>query len=104
MKSISRRIRRLQERFGLEPVETEFSRRLRERIQEGWRRRVEARERGEWSGPVGHDEEENLAGLSMTEILHLGRARVARAKAESEKDQRDIRREFPPQHGSLPDS
>ena len=66
---------------------------LRERFEEGRRRLAEARERGEWSGPVGHDEEENLAGLSMTEILHLGRARVARAKAESEKDQRDIRRE-----------
>ena len=42
--------------------------------------------------PVGDDEVENLAVLSRTKILHLGRARVARAKTESEKAQRDIGR------------
>jgi hypothetical protein len=78
-KSIDRRIRRLEEKYGLGPVETEFSRRLRERIEEGRRRLAETQERGEWCGSLGDDEGENLAGLSVAEILHLGRARVARA-------------------------
>jgi hypothetical protein len=89
MKRIGRRIRRLEERFGLGPVETEFSRRLREKIEEGRRRLAEANERGEWSGSVGNHEGEKLAGLNVTEILHHGRARVARAKAEEEKDGRN---------------
>ena len=71
MKSISRRIRRLEERFG-PAVETAFSRRLRERIEAGRRRLAEAKECGEWSGPVDDDEGEDIAGLSVTEILHLG--------------------------------
>jgi hypothetical protein len=79
MKTISRRIRRLEERFRLGPVETEFSRRLRERIEEGRRRLAEAKERIEWSGPVHDGEGEDRTGLSVTEILHRGRAKVARA-------------------------
>jgi hypothetical protein len=93
MKSINRRIRKLEEKYGLGPVETEFSRRLRERIEEGRRRLGEARERGEWSGSVGNDDGENRAGLSVTEVLHLGRARVARVEAERDKAQQDIARE-----------
>ena len=41
-------------------------------------------------GSVRNHADENLAGLSVTEILHFGRERVARAKAESEAAQRDI--------------
>jgi hypothetical protein len=63
MKSIDRRIRRFEEKYGLGTVETEFSRRLCERIEEGRRRLGEARERGEWSGSVGNDGGENRAGL-----------------------------------------
>jgi hypothetical protein len=57
MKAIIRRLSRLEQRFG-PPVETEFSRRLHERIAEGRRRLAEARERGEWPGSVGSHEEE----------------------------------------------
>jgi hypothetical protein len=86
MKTIVRRLRKLEDRFGLAP-ETEFDRQLRERIEAGRRRVAEARERGELSGPIYEDEEkEDLTGLSVMEILHRGRARaVARAKAEREK-------------------
>jgi hypothetical protein len=79
MRSISRRIHRLEERLG-PPVETEYTRRLREWIEAGRRRLAEAQERGEWCGPVGDHHGENLAGLSVIEVLHRGRARVARAK------------------------
>jgi hypothetical protein len=79
MKAIMRRLRRLEDRFG-PPVETGFSPRLLKRVEEGRRRLAEAKERGEWCGSVGNDEGEKLAGLSMTEIHHLGRARVTRAK------------------------
>jgi len=87
MKNISRRIRKLEERFG-PPVETEFTRRLRERIEAGRRRVAQWREQEGIS--VSDQHRENLAGLSVTEILHRGRARVARAKAEREAAQRDI--------------
>jgi hypothetical protein len=50
MKTIARRLHRLEERFGLQP-ETEFDRRLRARIEAGQRRIAEARERGEWQPP-----------------------------------------------------
>ena len=46
MKTIARRLHRLEERLGLQP-ETEFDRRLRARIEVGQRRLAEARERGE---------------------------------------------------------
>jgi len=44
------------------------------------RRLAEAQERGEWCGSIGHQERENLTGLSVTEILHRGRARVTKLK------------------------
>ena len=50
MKAVIRRLRRLEERFG-PPVETEFTRRLRERMEAGRRRVEEARERGELGPP-----------------------------------------------------
>jgi hypothetical protein len=50
MKTIARRLHRLDESFGLQP-ETEFDRRLRARIEAGQRRLVEARERGEVGPP-----------------------------------------------------
>ena len=90
MKSISRRIRRLEEqRFGT-AADIESTRRLREQMAEGRLRVAEAKKkRGELWDPVGDDKGEDLAGLTMTQILHLGRARVARAKAAREAAQRD---------------
>ena len=46
MKAVTWRIRRLEEKFG-PPVETEFSRRLRERLDAAERRVAAAEERGE---------------------------------------------------------
>jgi hypothetical protein len=50
MKTIARRLHRLEERFGLQP-ETEFDRRLRARIEAAQRRLAQARERGELQPP-----------------------------------------------------
>ena len=50
MKSIARRVHRLEERFGLQP-ETEFDRRLRARIEVAQQRLAGARERGELQPP-----------------------------------------------------
>jgi hypothetical protein len=50
MNSISRRIRKLEERLG-PPGETAFTRRLRERLVAGLRRVAEARARGELGPP-----------------------------------------------------
>lgn len=75
MRTLSRRLRKLEDRFGLAP-ETEFERRLRVRIEAGRRRLAEAHQRGEWCGSVDDDKGEDLAGLSVVEILHRGRARV----------------------------
>jgi hypothetical protein len=50
MKTITRRLHRLEERLGLQP-ETEFDRRLRARIEAGQRRFAEAREHGEVGPP-----------------------------------------------------
>jgi hypothetical protein len=52
MKTISRRLHRLEERFGLQP-ETEFDRRLRARIEAAQRRLAQARERGELQPQTG---------------------------------------------------
>ncbi|HLM98523.1 MAG TPA: hypothetical protein VK335_04540 [Bryobacteraceae bacterium] len=85
MRTISRRLRKLEDRFGLAP-ETEFDRQLRAQIEAGRRRVAQARERGELSSPIYDDEDqEDLTGLSVAEILDRGRARVARAKAEREE-------------------
>jgi len=81
MKSIIRRLGKLEGRLGLAP-ETEFDRQLRARIEAGRRRLAEAKERGEWSGPIDDDQGEDLAGLSVIDILNRGRERVARAKAQ----------------------
>jgi len=51
MKTINRRLRRLEGEFGPE-IETEAVRRLRERLEAGRRRVAEARERGECGPPV----------------------------------------------------
>ncbi len=66
-------------------METESSRRLRQSLEAGLRRVAEARERGELSSPIYDDEEkEDLSGLSVGEILDLGRARaVANAEREA---------------------
>jgi hypothetical protein len=50
MKTITRRLHRLEDRFGLQP-ETEFDRRLRARIDAAQRRLAEARERGDLQPP-----------------------------------------------------
>ena len=50
MKTIARRLHRLEERLGLQP-ETEFDRRLRARIDAAQRRLAEARERRELGPP-----------------------------------------------------
>ena len=77
MKSIIRRLRKLEDRFG-PPVETASTRRLRERIEAGRRRVAQWREQKGIS--VRDQDGENLSGLSVTEILHRGRARaLARA-------------------------
>jgi hypothetical protein len=47
MKAVTRRLRRLEERFGLGAAETEFSRRFRERIEEGRHRLCS------WAGTIG---------------------------------------------------
>lgn len=50
MKTITRRLHRLEQRLGLQP-ETEFDRRLRTRIEAAQQRVAEARERGELGSP-----------------------------------------------------
>ena len=50
MKAISRRLRQLEENLGAGP-ETEFTRRLRERIEAGRRHLAEARATGEYQVP-----------------------------------------------------
>jgi hypothetical protein len=86
MKSISRRIRRLEERLG-PSVETRFWRRLRERLEAGRRRVAQSREdsgepldgvRKEWG---------DLSGLTVNEILHRGRLRAA---SQSQEIQRPV--------------
>ena len=63
MRSISRRIRRLEETFE-PPVETEYTLRLRERIEAGRRRLAQWREQEGIS--VSDQDRENLAALSVT--------------------------------------
>jgi hypothetical protein len=79
MRTLSRRLRKLEDRFWLAP-ETEFDRQLRVRIEAGGRRLDEAKERGEWCGSVLMARE-HLAGLSVIEILQRGRERVTKGPA-----------------------
>ena len=72
MRAVIRRLRRLEDRFG-PPIETEFSRRLGERL-EGGRRRL-AQLRGEAGISISEQIRENLVGLGVTEILQRGRER-----------------------------
>ena len=86
MKTINRRLRKLEEGFGLVP-ETEDDRRLRERLEAGRRRLAAARASGEYSGPAGQgqvpdradSERKAISGMTMIEILQQGRER-ARAR------------------------
>jgi hypothetical protein len=71
MKYISRRLCRLEDRFG-PPIETVFSRRLGERLEAGRRRVAQLRDQ---EGIAGSDQvRKNLVGLSVIEILQRGRA------------------------------
>ena len=67
-----------EDRFG-PPVETEYTRHLRERLKARRQRVAEAQARGELPGRIYDDEREDLTGLSVVEILNRGRMRVARA-------------------------
>ncbi len=72
MKSIIRRLGKLEDRLGLAP-ETEFDRQLRARIEAGRHRLAKAKERGEWHGSIHNGEWEDFARLSVFEILQRGR-------------------------------
>jgi len=75
MKNIHRRLRRLEDRLG-PPIETEFSRRLRERLAAG-RRRVAAL-RGEIvEAPIHENRTDAWTGpQTIVEILQNGRQRL----------------------------
>ena len=77
MKSIIRRLGKLEDHLGLAP-ETEFDRQLRARIKAGRRRLAEAKERSEWYGSINNGEWEDFARLSVFEILQRGRERAAK--------------------------
>ena len=79
MRVISRRLRKLENSFGLAP-ETEFSKRLRERI-EGALRRVAEFDAREGRPPrnVAKREPEEVSGLSVEQILLRGRMKAFRA-------------------------
>jgi hypothetical protein len=76
VRTISRRLQRLEEGLGLGP-ETEHDRRLREQL-EKFRRRAAERRAREGLPPVEADERqrEDLTGLSIVQILQRGRARA----------------------------
>jgi hypothetical protein len=69
MRAISRRLGRLEYRFGA-AVESVFTRQLAARIEEG-RRRVAEWRAGEGLAPE-EPKEEDLSGLTIVEILHRG--------------------------------
>ena len=74
MKTIHRRLRKLEEGFGLGP-QTEEEKRLRARL-------AAARARMAAAGyPVTEPDESELRGMTIIEILHRGRER-ARLQAE----------------------
>ena len=76
MKTIARRLQKLEHGFRLGP-ETESERQLRAQIEEGRRRVAEARARGVLPPETSENDREDLSGLSIEEILHRGRARIA---------------------------
>jgi hypothetical protein len=89
MKTIAGRLHKLEERLGLQP-ETEFNRGLRERLKTLRRRTAERRVRE--GLPPEDPDEEDLSGLTLTEILHRRCARArARAEAEEERIQQAAR-------------
>jgi hypothetical protein len=73
VRTIARRLQRLEEGFGLGP-ETEHDRLLRERL-EKFRQRVAERRAREGLPPLETDERqrEDLRGLTIAEILRRGR-------------------------------
>ena len=79
MRAISRRLGKLEGRFGL--VETEESRRARGLV-ETLRRRRAARLAREGRSDPDADERENLSGLTLAEILQRGRQRARMANEE----------------------
>jgi hypothetical protein len=72
MKTIIRRLRRLEDRLG-PPVETEFSRCLRERIEAGRRRLAESGPQDGRMRNTGAREPQDISGLSVEQILRRGR-------------------------------
>ena len=78
MRPIARRLRRLEDRFGLEP-ETEASRELRRRMEAG-RRRV-----AEWMGEayVPLPPPTDVTGLTLSEAIIRGRDRARKAMDQS---------------------
>ena len=78
MRPIARRVRRLEDRFGLEP-ETEASRELRRRMEAG-RRRV-----AEWMGEayVPLPPPTDVTGLTLPEAIFRGRDRARKAMDHS---------------------
>jgi hypothetical protein len=80
MKTIIRRLRRLEDRF-CPPVETEFSRRLGDRIEAGRRRLAESDGLDGRVSTAVDREREDVSSLSVEQILHRGRER-ARLTAE----------------------
>ncbi|MEQ1949357.1 MAG: hypothetical protein ABL995_19345 [Bryobacteraceae bacterium] len=77
MKTLARRLQRLEDRSGVGP-DTEADIRLRVLLEEGRQRVADARA---FDGlpplDTAENEQENLSGLTTIEILNRGRARVA---------------------------
>ena len=76
MKTITRRLQKLEDGLGLGP-ETESERQLRVQIEEGRRRVAEARACGKLPPETSQHDLDDLSDLSILEILQRGRARVA---------------------------
>jgi hypothetical protein len=73
MKAISKRLGRLEDRFGLGP-ETEYDRQVRERVETFLRRVAERRARGGLPPLEADDRQrEDLTGLTIAEIIRRGR-------------------------------
>ena len=85
MRGISRRLSRLEDLL-MPPVETEFLRRLRARLEAGRRRLVAAQTRGEWK-PVAEFQQRDAqhGARSIVEILLAGRQRLARSQNRADR-------------------